>query len=211
MMPAASIALASGWTLVHRLGGPGLILLGIVDASFIPAPGSMDALTIVLAAAHASWWPYYALMATVGAVVGAWLMFRIGRRGGKEGLEKRFGKQKMQKVYDRVERYGFATVFISAILPPPIPTVPFVLAAGALKYSRTKFLAAFTLGRALRYGLEAYAASIYGRQILSFLTRYQQPLLWIFISLTISAAIAGLILWQRQRRISTNEPSKLAA
>jgi len=210
-MSGVSIAAIAGWTLVRRLGGPGLILLGLVDASFIPTPGSMDALTIVLAAAHAAWWPYYAMMATIGAVVGAWLMFRIGRKGGKEGLEKRFGKQKMQRVYDRVERYGFTTVFISAILPPPIPTVPFVLAAGALKYSRTKFVAAFTLGRALRYGLEAYAASIYGRHILKFLTRYERPLLWIFISLMIVSAIAGLIFWQRQRHSSAREPSKLAA
>jgi len=210
-VPAASIALASGWTLVHRLGGPGLILLGIVDASFIPTPGSMDALTIVLAAAHAPWWPYYALMATAGSVVGAWLMFRIGRKGGKEGLERRFGKQKMQRVYDRVERYGFGMVFISAILPPPMPTVPFVLAAGALKYSPTRFLTAFTLGRVLRYGLEAYAASIYGRQILGFLTRYQRPLLWIFVSLMIAGAVAGLVLWQRHRRTSPREPAKLAA
>jgi len=210
-VPAASIALASGWTLVHRLGGPGLILLGVVDASFIPTPGSMDALTIVLAAAHAPWWPYYALMATAGSVVGAWLMFRIGRKGGKEGLERRFGKQKMQRVYDRVERYGFGMVFISAILPPPMPTVPFVLAAGALKYSPTRFLTAFTLGRVLRYGLEAYAASIYGRQILGFLTRYQRPLLWIFVSLMIAGAVAGLVLWQRHRRTSPREPAKLAA
>lgn len=209
-MSVFSIAF-SGWALARRLGGPGLVLLGIVDASFIPTPGSMDALTIVLAAAHASWWPYYALMATIGAVVGAWLMFRIGRKGGKEGLEKRFGKRKMQKVYDRVEKYGFAAVFISAILPPPIPTVPFVLAAGALKYSRAKFVGAFTLGRVLRYGIEAYAASIYGKQILGFLTRYQKPLLWIFIAMTVAGALAGLFFWLRRKHSATSEPSKLAA
>jgi len=210
-MPAASIAIISGWTLVQRLGAFGLILLGIVDASFIPTPGSMDALTIVLAAAHPSWWPYYALMATLGAVIGAWLMFRIGRKGGKEGLEKRFGKQKMEKVYDRVERYGFGMVFVSAILPPPMPTVPFVLAAGALKYGRAKFVAAFTLGRILRYGIEAYAASIYGKQILGFLTRYERPLLWIFVSFMVAGALAGIFFWQRHRRMSSREPSKLAA
>jgi len=211
-MPTADLLMISGWTLVQRLGAFGLILLGIVDASFIPTPGSMDALTIVLAAAHASWWPYYALMATVGAVIGAWLMFRIGRKGGKEGLERRFGKEKMQRVYDRVEKYGFATVFTSAILPPPMPTVPFVLAAGALKYSRTKFVGAFTLGRILRYGIEAYAASIYGKQIVGFLTRYQRPLIWIFVVLMVGGVIAGLTLWQKQRRNSASrEPSKLAA
>src|SRR5437868_7656717 len=205
-MPAASIAIISGWTLVQRLGAFGLILLGIVDASFIPPPGSMDALTIVLAAAHPSWWPYYALMATIGSVIGAWLMFRVGRKGGKEGFEKRFGKHKMQKVYDRVERYGFSAVFISAILPPPIPTVAFVLAAGALKYSRAKFVAAFTLGRALRYGAEAYAALIYGKQILGFLTRYQKPLLWIFISFIVAGAVAGVYFWQRRKHASHREP-----
>jgi membrane protein YqaA with SNARE-associated domain len=210
-MPAASLAAISGWTLIQRLGAFGLIPLGIVDASFIPTPGSMDALTIVLAAAHPSWWPFYALMATAGSVIGAWLMFRIGRKGGKEGLEKRFGKRKMQKVYDRVERYGFGMVFTSAILPPPMPTVPFVLAAGALKYSRTKFVAAFTLGRTLRYGLEAYAASIYGKHILGFLTRYEKPLLWIFVSLTIAGALAGVIFWQRHRHTSSHQPAKLAA
>jgi membrane protein YqaA with SNARE-associated domain len=209
-MPAA-LAIVSGWTLVQRLGAFGLILLGIVDASFMPTPGSMDALTILLAAARPSWWPFYALMATTGAVAGAWLMFRIGRKGGKEGLERRFGKQKMQKVYDRVERYGFGMVLISALLPPPMPTVPFVLAAGALKYSRTRFVAAFTLGRILRYGLEAYAASIYGKHILGFLTRYEKPLLWIFISFAVAGGVAALAFWQRHRRSSSREPSKLAA
>ena len=135
----------------------------------------------------------------------------IGRKGGKEGLEKRFGKGKMQKVYDRVERYGFGMVFVSAILPPPMPTVPFVLAAGALKYGRAKFVAAFTLGRILRYGIEAYAASIYGKQILGFLTRYERPLLWIFVAFMVAGALAGIFFWQRHRRMSSREPSKLAA
>ena len=121
-MPAVFIAIVSGWTLVQRLGAFGLILLGIVDASFIPTPGSMDALTIVLAAAHPSWWPYYALMATLGAVIGAWLMFRIGRKGGKDGLEKRFGAKRLEKVYSKFEQAGFFSVFVPAILPPPFPT-----------------------------------------------------------------------------------------
>ena len=114
-----------------------------------------------------------------------------------------------ERQFTRFQYFGM--VFISAILPPPMPTVPFVLAAGALKYSPTRFLTAFTLGRVLRYGLEAYAASIYGRQILGFLTRYQRPLLWIFVSLMIAGAVAGLVLWQRHRRTSPREPAKLAA
>ncbi len=56
-----------------HLGGPGLILLGILDNSVVPVPGSMDVLTIVLAANQRDWWPYYAAMATVGSLIGGYL------------------------------------------------------------------------------------------------------------------------------------------
>ena len=48
--------LASGllnW--VHRLGNLGLILLGLADNSVVPLPGSVDALTVVLAASNKEW------------------------------------------------------------------------------------------------------------------------------------------------------------
>jgi len=38
--------------MVRRLGGPGLIALGLVDNSVIPLPGGMDAATVLLAATH---------------------------------------------------------------------------------------------------------------------------------------------------------------
>ena len=65
MRAFASLVLAgSFWTWLQRLGGPGLILLGLLDNSAIPLPGSMDLLVILLSAHHRQWWPYYALMAT---------------------------------------------------------------------------------------------------------------------------------------------------
>jgi hypothetical protein len=51
---------------VHHLGGLGLIVLGLIDSSVIPIPGSMDALTIILAAKQRTLWPYFAFMATLG-------------------------------------------------------------------------------------------------------------------------------------------------
>jgi len=57
----------------YHLGGAGLILLGLLDSSAIPVPGSMDALTIVLSAHARQWWPYYAFMATAGSVIGGYL------------------------------------------------------------------------------------------------------------------------------------------
>ena len=46
----ASTKSATRW-LIH-LGGPRLILLGLIDNSVIPLPGSTDVVTILLAAHH---------------------------------------------------------------------------------------------------------------------------------------------------------------
>ena len=120
--------------LVH-LGGPGLILLGVIDNSPIPLPGSMDVATILLAAHNRNMWIYYAMMATAGSVLGGYLTYRMARKGGKETLEKRFSKRKTARVYAIFERWGLVSVAIPAILPPPFPIVPMLLAAGAMQYS----------------------------------------------------------------------------
>ncbi len=62
MLPHVQLLLAvSTWVRLRRLGGVGLVLLGIADNSVIPLTGSMDVLTIWLAARHREPWPYYAL------------------------------------------------------------------------------------------------------------------------------------------------------
>src|SRR5258708_26140471 len=75
------------WQHLRRLGGPGLVLLGIADNSVVPLPGSMDVLTIWLAARHREPWPYYAAMATIGAVIGGCSYFFLPPQGGQEANE----------------------------------------------------------------------------------------------------------------------------
>jgi membrane protein YqaA with SNARE-associated domain len=84
--------------LVH-LGGPGLILLGIADSSVVPMPGSMDALTIWLAASNRDLWFYYAAMAVAGSVSGGYMTYALARKGGKEAFERKFSKKKANKVF----------------------------------------------------------------------------------------------------------------
>src|ERR1700687_942786 len=95
--------------LIH-LGGPGLILLGLADNSLVPMPGSTDVVTILLAAHRPNLWLYFAMMATVGAVLGGFLTYRMARKGGKETLEKRFSKRRVKRIYAIFERWGFASV-----------------------------------------------------------------------------------------------------
>src|SRR5580658_8053536 len=136
---------------IFHLGAFGLIPLGLLDASVVPLPGSMDVLTIVLATKQPDWWFTYAVIATVGSVLGNFLTYRLARKGGKATLEKRLSRKNMDRVTKTFERWGFGAIAIPALLPPPVPMVPFVLAAGAMQYPMKKFLAAFTIGRIVRY------------------------------------------------------------
>src|SRR3984957_11309105 len=144
------------WQKLRRMGGPGLVLLGIADNSIIPLTGSMDVLTIWLAARHHEPWPYYALMATIGAVLGGYITYSLARKGGKQAMERRLSKRRAAKVYKRFERWGVSAIAVPALLPPTFTFVPFLLAAGALQYSRKKFLTALVVGRGIRYSIAAY-------------------------------------------------------
>ncbi|MFZ0882333.1 MAG: VTT domain-containing protein [Candidatus Acidiferrales bacterium] len=185
---------------LFTLGGPGLILLGLIDSSVIPVPGSMDAMTIVLAGHDRQWWPYYAVMATVGSVVGAYLTYRIARNGGEKALKDKVSPRVMKRVTKAFERWGFGAIVIPALLPPPMPMVPFVIAAGALQYSTKKFLAAISAGRLARYCILAYLGAAYGRKIFKVILAHGEMALIVTIVLAMIAALVMLVLYFRRRR-----------
>jgi membrane protein DedA with SNARE-associated domain len=185
---------------LERLGGLGLILLGLADNSVVPMPGSMDALTIVLSAHQRSWWPYYAIMATIGGIVGAYVTYGLGFKSGEEALEKRVSKKKADRIYSLFKRYGFWSLFVPALLPPPVPFSPFLMVAGALKYPKRNFLVAVGLARAIRYGLLAWLGSMYSKQIFGFFHQYYRPMLWTVIALSVIGGVAALYWWWKRKR-----------
>jgi membrane protein YqaA with SNARE-associated domain len=205
-----SLALILVWPWLVRLGGPGLVLLGIADNSVVPLTGSMDVFTIWLAAKHRDLWPYYAVMATAGAVLGGYITYALGRKGGKEAIERKLKKDRAKKVFHRFQRWGFRTVFISAILPPPFPMVPALLAAGALQYPRRKFVGALALGRGVRYLLIAGFGSLYGKQISAFFARYYKHALIILIALAALGGILATMEYLRSRR-NRNQQREMAS
>jgi len=187
---------------LYHLGGLGFIPLGLLDASIIPVPGSMDVLTIVLCARRGDLWLYYAIMATIGSVLGGFATYRLARKGGKEMLARRFSARTLKKVYAIFERWGFGAIALPALLPPPVPMVPFVLAAGALQYSAEKFLAALTLGRLARFTLLGFLSARYGRRMLTYISQNGHPVLMTVLGLiaAIAAVFAFLYFGKRRRR-----------
>jgi membrane protein YqaA with SNARE-associated domain len=195
------------WRQLRRMGGIGLVLLGVADNSVVPLTGSMDVLTIWLAARHREPWPYYALMATIGAVIGGYITYSLARKGGKEAMERKLSKKRADQVSKTFARWGFSAVAVPALLPPPVPFVPFLVAAGAMQYSRRKFLGALTLGRLVRYSIVAGLGAFYGNSIVHFFSRYYKPAVAILVAFAVVGAGLTLIQYLRYRK---NEAGRVA-
>jgi uncharacterized membrane protein YdjX (TVP38/TMEM64 family) len=115
----------------------------------------------------------------------------LARKGGKEALDKKLLSENAQKIYERFERWGFAAIVVFAILPPPVPFFPVVLAAGATRYSVTKFLTALTFGRAVRFTVLAFVAARYGGQILTLISHHE----YLVSLAVVGLAVLGFVLF----------------
>jgi membrane protein YqaA with SNARE-associated domain len=192
---ALSLILIARW--LRHLRSAGLILVGVADNSVIPLPGSMDVLTIWLASSQRQYWFYYAIVATLSAVAGGYITYAIARKQGKDYMDRRLSKKRAKFVAEKFEHWGFWAVAIPAVLPPPFPIVPSLLAAGALQYPQKKFIGALILGRGVRFTILTYLGSIYGTAISRFFARYYEPALIVLITLSVISGTWGYIQFRR--------------
>ncbi len=204
MMPFTRMLSTSALRWLLHLGGPGLVLLGIADNSVVPLTGSMDVATIWLSASQKPLWPYYAAMATAGSMIGGYTSYGLAKKGGKEAFERKLGKNRAAKVYRKFERHGFSAVAVGAMLPPPFPYVPVLLAAGALQYSPKRFLGALATGRGVRYVIVAFLGSLYGDAIVSFFSKYYKPALIILIGLAALGGVFSFVSYLRSKKRRTS-------
>jgi membrane protein YqaA with SNARE-associated domain len=194
----------SVWKWMHRLGGPGLVVLGLLDdAPFVSIPaGSEDVFLIVLAAHRPQWWWYYAFMATVGEVLGGYVAYRLAQKGGQETFEKKVGKPGAEKIYRKFEKHGFVTVFTGSVLPPPFPFTPVLTAAGVMQYPCKNFLWALTAGRTVRFFTVAFLGRTYSQQMIDFFSQHYRMLVRLLIWLAVAAGIGALVYykWYRPKK-----------
>lgn len=191
--------------------GPfGLFLVSIIDSSFIPlpVPGITDIMLVLMAARHDNWF-LLVIMASAGSVIGGYLSYRVGQSGGMAFLEKRVPPRIFKMVREWMERHAVLAVALPAVLPPPMPLAPFVLAAGALRMSRRKFLAAFTISRTARHLIAAGLGLYYGRSIVRLWNhlsaKYATTLLIVTWSLILlSCAIAFWQLYKTAKSVKAS-------
>jgi membrane protein YqaA with SNARE-associated domain len=154
--------------LVMAFGGGGLFVVTVFDSSVLSFPFFPDAVLIELSIANHARMPYYAAMAAFGSLLGSLVLYFLAKKGGEAFFHKHAGG-KAEKIKQWVDNNGFLSAFLPALLPPPFPFKPFVLAEGVFQVPPRTFLLAILLGRALRYGGEGILAVRYGDAALDYL------------------------------------------
>ena len=182
---------------VTHLGGLGVFAVAVIDASVIPLPlpGSTDLLLLWMVANRGA--PFmYALYAITGSALGGYSTWQIGKRGGEAALRRSVPIKLRERLRGWVQKHPVLSVFIPALLPPPIPLLPFALAAGVLGVTRRQFLIVFGCARSTRYALIAILASLYGKGVVHICTgllqRWSTPIVCIIVFLMLLCVWGGL-------------------
>ena len=179
----------------------GVVLMGVLDASLVfILPFGIDFVVILMTARKPELFWLYALLATVGSVIGAVATFWIGRKIGEVGLAHFVNARRLEQAKARVGR-GEVVVAALAIIPPPFPFTPFVLTSGALAPNPWPFFGTLAAARVLRFGVEGALASYYGRQILRWMkTPMFEAIIGALIALAVIGTIASAIALVRSTR-----------
>jgi membrane protein YqaA with SNARE-associated domain len=192
------VAFASG------LGAPGLFLISFLDSSVLTFPIINDLLLIELSIEHPARMPLYALMASLGSVLGCVLLFFIAEKGGEALFHKHAG-HRAQAIRHWVVQNGFWGMLIAALLPPPTPFKVFVVAAGVFEVRLVSFASAISLARLIRYFGIGFLAIRYGNDALPFLKQHKWSVALVVIVIgAVSYGLSRLILRHRPHHDAAN-------
>jgi len=179
------------------VAGPAMILIGALDSSLLSLPEINDYLVVMRCYSDPKSVFYFPLFAALGSVLGCMLLYSLMRRGGQAVMRRRFRPQDIERVERAYARFGFLALAVPALLPPPMPFKIFVATAGALEYTRRRFIVTILIARSARYFIEGALAIYYGRQVIDFLKHYGPMILAVVVG---ACALGLIIYWLNSRR-----------
>jgi membrane protein YqaA with SNARE-associated domain len=185
--------------LLH-LGAFGLVILGVLDSSFLFLPVGNDILLVVLAARHHALLPLYVLAAAFGSAAGVLLLDVVCRKGGEEGLKKMMSLKRLNYLKTKMKEHGSIAVVIASVSPPPFPFTAVIGAASAFQYPRPRLIALVFSARAVRFALVGLAAIWLGRRIIRLAD--SPAFIWFmtgFIALCLVGSTISIVRWMRFR------------
>lgn len=168
------------------MGPVGLVLLGALDSSFLTLPFANDIAVVVMVSMHHEELLLDVAAATLGSLIGCYVMYEVGRAGGENFIRARMSEQRFVRMQKTIGAKGPVLLALPALIPPPFPFTAFVLGAGALEVRQRPFLLTLTAMRFARFLAEGVAALFVGRRIVRWM---ETPGFHLFIEVLMGLAV----------------------
>ena len=166
-----------------------LFIVAFTESSFFPIPP--DVLLIAMAIAVPANAFRYALICSVGSVLGGMFGYVIGvylmESVGKPIIEFYGVSGKYDSIQSLYRDYDAMAVFLAGFTP--IPYKVFTIAAGAFKINLVVFVIASIVSRSIRFYMLAWLINKYGEGIKIFIEKYFNIITIIFSLLLIGGFI----------------------
>ncbi len=167
-----------------------LFVLAFAESSFFPIPP--DVLQIALSVAKPKKSFFYALISSIGSVLGGISGYFIGYflfdSIGKLIIDALGYQAQFNYVGELYKSYAFLAILTAAFTP--IPYKVFTIAAGFWKVGLMPLIAASVIGRSARFFLVAALFYFFGPKIKEFIDRYFNILTIVFLALLIGGFMA---------------------
>lgn len=174
-----------------QLGALGTLLLGILDSSFLFLPFGNDFLLVVLTSRERQHLPLYILSASLGSMLGVYLLDLVCRKGGQEGLQRMMRASRYEYLKQKMSDHSTLALAIACLAPPPFPFTLVVAAASAFQYPRSRLLAVVFLFRAVRFTLLGMLALWLGRYVLRIIR--SEEFTWFMIGFIFLCSVGSAI------------------
>ncbi|MGR3318529.1 MAG: YqaA family protein [Candidatus Anammoxibacter sp.] len=162
-----------------------LFVVAFCEASFFPVPP--DVLLLVLAVARPKRSFVFALVCSIGSVLGGCLGYYLGSQFfeyiGMPILNFYGSMDKFESLSATFQDHGFMAIMVAGITP--IPYKVFTIAAGFCKIDFSTLVLASIISRSLRFFAVAGLIFIFGGRIEKFIDKYFNLLSILFIILLV--------------------------
>jgi len=158
-----------------------LFAVAFAESSFFPIPPDVLLIALCVGDPERSLW--FALVCSLGSVLGGAAGYGIGLVGGRPLLLRLFGRHRVESVASYFDRYNAWAVGIAGLTP--IPYKVFTISGGAFKINFRVFLIASVASRSLRFFVIAALMWWFGEPIQGFI---ENNLGWLTLAFVVLLA-----------------------
>lgn len=162
-------------------GGTALFVLAFLESSVFPIPPDVLLIALSLGRPELAFW--FALVCSVGSVLGGMAGYALGYYGGRPLLMRMFPHEKVENVEQYYDRYNAWAIGIAGLTP--LPYKLFTISAGAFAINFKVFLVASVISRTSRFMLVAGLIYFFGESAKLFIDKYLNILTIAFVVLLI--------------------------